>query len=295
MKRLGKIAACLAGGLALNVSLHAANPAANHALAVVPAPAAGDATWGNPYTTIAVRNMFGLNPPPPPGPVEPPGKNLPKITPTGIMGVFGQSQVLFKVTPVSKGGPAPKDEFYILSEGQRQDDIEVVKIDEQHSLVTFDNHGITQELPLAVAAASGGGPAAAWSGGGGMNPGMAPVTAGNGTGGSPGSFTQFGAGSGGNTGGRPNSNPAFNSGGAGGPNGAVGGLDFNAPLHGSVYQPEPSGMTADEVQQNVSINHVKAILDNNVSAPVFPPSKYDHEAGITPDPGSDSGGPPAPH
>jgi|GEM_PF-1028789 len=287
MKGLGKIAVCIAGGLALNAGLHAANPPASPALVAVKAPAGNNPPSDNPYTTIAVRNIFGLNPPPPPGPVDPPDKNLPKITPTGIMGVFGQSQVLFKVAPVAKGGPPPKDEFYILSEGQREDDIEVVKIDERRSLVTFDNHGITQELPLAEAAASGGGAAGAWSGGGGgMNPGMAAGA----SGGSPGSFTQFGGGSGRNSGGAPNGNPGFNRSGLGGPggaNGAVNGMDFNTPVQGHVYQPEASGMSADEAQQVLTINHVKAILDNSIAAPVFPPSKYDREAGITPpDPGS---------
>ena len=98
------------------------------------------------------------------------------------MGVFGNGQVLFKVAPAAaKPGPPAKDEYYILSEGQRQDDIEVLKIDDKKSLVTFDNHGFTQELPLANTPASGGsgGPAAAASPGG-MNPGMAPRPPGGG-------------------------------------------------------------------------------------------------------------------
>jgi hypothetical protein len=290
MKRPGKIAACLAGALVLNASLHAASPAASHAPAAVKAPA-GNPPSDNPYTTVAVRNIFGLNPPAPPTPVDPPEKNLPKITPTGIMGVFGHWQVLFKVTPVAKGGPPAKDEFYILSEGQRQDDITVVKIDERNSLVTFDNHSITQELPLAAAASAGGGAAAAsWSGGaGGVNPGMAAGAGGGGPGG-PGGFTQFGGGPGGNNGGRPNSNPGFNGGGPSGANGAGGGMDFNTPVQGRVYQPEASGMTPDEVQQVVAINHAKALLNNSISAPVFPPSTYDIQAGITPDPADPGSG-----
>jgi hypothetical protein len=268
MKRLGKIAVCLAGGLALNAGLHAASPAAGHALAGVPAPAAGDPTSDNPYATVAVRNIFGLNPPAPPAPVEPPDKNLPKITPTGIMGIFEHYQVLFKVTPVAKGGPPTKDEFYILSEGQRQDDIEVVKIDEQKSLVTFENHGITQELPLAAAASGGGAAASSWSGGGGgMNPGMMPgAGAGPGGPGGPGSFTRFGGGPGGNNGGMPNSNPGFNGGGppvAPGANGANSGLDFGAAVDTSRnYQPakELPQVSTDEqaalmvVQKQVYLN-----------------------------------------
>ena len=68
------------------------------------------------------------------------------------MTVFGHSQVLFKVAPVAgKPGPGAKEDYYILSQGQAQDEIEVIKIDEKNGLVTFDNHGNTQELPLIAA------------------------------------------------------------------------------------------------------------------------------------------------
>lgn len=280
MKCLGKIAVCLAGGLALNAGLNAASPA----LVAVPVPA-GNPPSGNPYTTVAVRNIFGLNPPAPPKPPEDPAKDLPKITPTGIMGIFGHYQVLFKVAPVTKGGPPPKDEFYILSEGQRQDNIEVVKIDEQNSLVTFDNHGITQALPLAAAASSGGGAAAAsWSGGGGgMNPGMAAIAAGGGGPGGPGGFTRFGAGPGGNNGGMPNSNPGFNNGGgpngANGANGAGGGLNFGGSTQPDrIFQPEAS--TPEVSAIGIAGNHLKAIQDNDPTARFFPPTVLDSQAGI---------------
>ncbi|MGA2854877.1 MAG: hypothetical protein ABSE90_12205, partial [Verrucomicrobiota bacterium] len=150
MKRLGKIAVCLAGGLALNAGLRAADPASPNS----PSSPSPD----NPYAAIAVRNIFGLIPPPPPeDPAKAAEKNLPKITPTGIMGVFGNWQVLFKVaSTAAKPGQPAKDDYYILSEGQRQDNIEVIKIDEKGSIVTFNNHGTTQELPLANAPASGG-------------------------------------------------------------------------------------------------------------------------------------------
>jgi hypothetical protein len=135
MNRCGKILICLAGWLALAAVVYADD-------VVLP---------GDPYATVVARNIFGLNPPPPldanPQDANPP----PKITPNGIMSIFGQLQVLFKVAGTSRpGGPPPTDESYILSEGQRQDDIEVVKIDEKNSIVTFNNHGETQELPLVV-------------------------------------------------------------------------------------------------------------------------------------------------
>jgi hypothetical protein len=133
MKGFGKLAIGLAGGLALSASLRADIAALT----------------GDPYATVVTRNIFGLNPPPPPGP-PPDATPPPKITPNGIMSIFGQLQVLFKVPGTAKAGVPLIDQSYILSEGQRQDDIEVMKIDEKNSVVTFNNHGETQELPLVV-------------------------------------------------------------------------------------------------------------------------------------------------
>jgi hypothetical protein len=134
MNCLGKIVLCLASGLVLNTGARADD-------SVLP---------NNPYVPIVVRNVFGLNPAPTNDAAntqEPP----PKITPNGIMSIFGQLQVLYKVAGTAKAGQPAKDDSYILSEGQRQDDIEVIHIDEKTSLITFNNHGTVQELPLANA------------------------------------------------------------------------------------------------------------------------------------------------
>jgi hypothetical protein len=134
MKCIGKIVICLAGGLALNAGLSAAEAVSAN----------------NPYAPIVVRNVFGLNPPQVVDPnqnTEPP----PKITPNGIMTIFGNRQALFKVSIPAKPGIPAKDDDYILGEGQRQDDIEVTSIDEKSGLVTFNNHGTVQQIPLAVA------------------------------------------------------------------------------------------------------------------------------------------------
>ena len=118
---------------------------------LIQAVAENAAMSGDPYATVVARNIFGLNPPPPPTattPSDPP----PKIVPNGIMSILGQLQVLFKVPATSKPKPGQPalDQSYILSEGQRQDDIEVVKIDEASGIITFNNHGETQVLPLVV-------------------------------------------------------------------------------------------------------------------------------------------------
>lgn len=115
----------------------------------------------NPYTPIVERNVFGLvaiptNPPVDPSTLVPP----PKITPNGIMTIFGRLQVLFKVAGEARPGQPPKDESYVMSEGERQNDIEVQKIDEKSATITFDNHGVIQELPLVAGAAAGGAPPA---------------------------------------------------------------------------------------------------------------------------------------
>jgi len=108
------------------------------------------ASSDNPYAQIVTRNVFALATSASSAsstPTEP----LPTITPNGIMSVFGSVQTLFKVTD---GQPAGQ-KSYILGEGQREDNIEVVRIDEKSAVVTFNNHGTIQELPLVAATASG--------------------------------------------------------------------------------------------------------------------------------------------
>ena len=138
----------------------------------------------NPYTPIVTRNVFGLVPIPtnPPVVAGPPETPPPKITPNGIMTLFGKLQVLFKVAGVAHPGQPPKDESYVLSEGDRQDDIEVQSIDEKAAMITFDNHGVIQKLSLVASAGSGGdaAPAASSATRSGIPvPGMAPGAGGN--------------------------------------------------------------------------------------------------------------------
>ena len=136
----------------------------------------------NPYTPIVTRNMFDLvpvpvGPPPDSTPATPP----PKITPNGIMTIFGKLQALFKVAGVAKPGQPAKDESYILGEGERQDDIEVQKIDEKAAIITFNNHGKIEELPLVAGTAVGGelAPAAPNAPGVLPRPGIVPPAGGN--------------------------------------------------------------------------------------------------------------------
>ena len=111
----------------------------------------------NPYAPIVTRNVFGLVPIPVHDPADDvPTVPPPKITPNGIMTLFGKLQVLFKVAGVARPGQPPKDESYVMCEGDRQDEIEVKKIDEPAATITFINHGVVQELSLVAGTATGG-------------------------------------------------------------------------------------------------------------------------------------------
>lgn len=128
-----EIIAVFAGALALTAGgLHAESIVAS--------------TAGSPYSPSVAGYISGLNPPAPPDPNAAAEADLPKITVTGIMSGFGNLRtVLFKTT-VSKGG---KDLCYDLDQGQREDDIEVLRIDEKNGIVQFSNHGIQQNIGLS--------------------------------------------------------------------------------------------------------------------------------------------------
>ena len=128
-------------------------------LAMADKPAAPDKA----YSGITTRNVFGLVPIPVVDPAtlnQPPAEPPPKITPNGIMTIFGKLQVLFKVATKPPPGQPQKDDSYVMTEGERQDEIEVVKIDGKAGAVTFNNHGTLQELTL-VPVTNPGGPAGA--------------------------------------------------------------------------------------------------------------------------------------
>jgi len=74
--------------------------------------------------------------------------NVPKIVPNGIIALFGEPQVLFKVSATS----APEQSF-LLSVGDRRAGIEVKKIDAKAGVITFDNHGVIQKLTLVTGTA----------------------------------------------------------------------------------------------------------------------------------------------
>lgn len=255
MKRAGTIALCLVSGLTLGVSLRAED-------AALP---------GNPYAVVVARNIFGLNPPPVVDPnavvVEPPVK----IIPNGIMSIFGNLQVLFKVA----AKPGGKDASYILMEGQRQDEIEVTKINEKAGIVTFNNHGIVQELPLVVTAPT---PTPSQPTGG--RPGMPTIAPGI----APGAV-------GGNPGNSPFMNRFGNRGGqSGGGNNATGGGNNGANLRnvptrgGDTGNSQRGNLSAEEQTIILAAQHAKLQQEGNPAAAIFPPTVIDAEAGVVPTP-----------
>jgi hypothetical protein len=103
---------------------------------------------GNPYRGIVDRNLFNLKAPLRPEDNLPPPDPPPKITLTGFTTILGDKRVLFKVQVPGKPPQQAKEESYILSEGQRDADIEVLEIDEKAGVAKFNNHGTYQTLDL---------------------------------------------------------------------------------------------------------------------------------------------------
>jgi len=134
MKHIQKIMAGLLAGLGLGLTSQGHSDA-------------GVAT-NNPYEQIASRNIFGLTAPTEPASPPATADNLPRITINGMMSIFGRYQVLFKASAAGQGVSA-RDHCYVLSEQQSEDEIQVVHINADTGVVTFDNHGTIQEIVLA--------------------------------------------------------------------------------------------------------------------------------------------------
>lgn len=102
----------------------------------------------NPYQSIIDRNVFSLKPPPPPAdPAETAKPTALKITLTGITTIFGDKRVLMKAAPTAgKPNEAKTEQSYILSQGQREGDLEVLEIDEKAGSVKVNNAGTIQTL-----------------------------------------------------------------------------------------------------------------------------------------------------
>jgi hypothetical protein len=266
MKRVGKIVICLAAVLALNASLRADDALPTDELALNDGSSTDTVVLpGNPYAPIVVRNVFDLTPVPPVDPDAQVAQPPLKITPNGIMSIFGHLQVLFKVT----GKPDGKEDSYILMTGQRQDNIEVTKIDEQNGIVTFNNNGIVQKLPLVAAVPSSTGGTPTPFGGGIPSPAFNPNN-GNGNGNPGGGFGRFGQRGGRARGGQnaPGGNNLNNNGDTDG-----GGDTLNLrSVPTRTYQPEDTGLSPEETAITIEAQRELYRSQNNPVAGLLPPT-----------------------
>ncbi len=148
------------------------------AVVTIPSSPAADPTNANPFRLISVRNAFGIKEPvvaPPPIPEAPPTPPpVPSnVTLTGFSLWQGRKKVYLQIAAPGSKAPSYRD----MEEGDIQDDIEILSIDEKNEVAKIRNAG--QEFTLnfkdnAPKAAAGGQPNQ--PGGPGMIP--SPVTAG---------------------------------------------------------------------------------------------------------------------
>jgi len=110
-------------------------------------PVTADAQ-ANPYQAIIGRNVFSLKPPPPPPRPEDLIKKQPppNIKLQGLTTINGRRQVLFKAMMPAKPPERsqPQEVSFVMNEGERQGEIEVLEINEQTGTIKFSNHGETQ-------------------------------------------------------------------------------------------------------------------------------------------------------
>ncbi len=115
------------------------------------AGAIGTDSTANPYQSIVDRNVFGLKPPPPAKPAEPEKPPPPKITLNGVTTIFGNKRAVMSVQMPAKPPEPAKQQSFILAEGQRDGDLEVLEIDPtlEGGTVKVNNFGQVQTLTMA--------------------------------------------------------------------------------------------------------------------------------------------------
>lgn len=96
-----------------------------------------------PYDSIAGRNLFNLHPAPSTDVVVTSKPPLPMITLTGITTILGKKVAFLTV---SGGKPGQPSGFWMLAEGQVQNDVMVERIDERAGMVRVLNHGEMEVL-----------------------------------------------------------------------------------------------------------------------------------------------------
>lgn len=113
----------------------------------VATPSTESPTNGNPFRLISARNAFGIkDPPPPPAPVvdtpPPPPPTPSNVTLTGFSLWQGRKKVYLQISAPGSKAPSYRD----MEEGDVQDDIEILGIDEKNETARIRNAG--QEFTL---------------------------------------------------------------------------------------------------------------------------------------------------
>jgi hypothetical protein len=110
-----------------------------------PRAAAQPSEDANPYGVISERNVFHLNPIPPPPAEEAPKVDLPEIKLSGFLKIGKSRHALFSSRPKDKkDGPI----YYDLADGEKEGILEVVKIHEDKGEVEIMNSGTPVTLSL---------------------------------------------------------------------------------------------------------------------------------------------------
>ena len=122
--------------------------------------AGGDA---NPYAVISDRNVFHLNPPPIIAPPEEKPVEVPKVYFSGFLKMGNTTRVLFSM-PATAKDPKAVTKYFSLAPGERDDPLELVKMDPDKGEVEIINTGRAMTLTLksnSIVAAAAPNPAAA--------------------------------------------------------------------------------------------------------------------------------------
>jgi hypothetical protein len=114
---------------------------------------------GNPYQAIVDRNVFALKPPPPPpDPNAAAAANKPPLPPvalTGLTTIFGTKRAFFSIQfPPGKGEPPKQPESFMLAEGERSADVEMIEIDIPGGTVKLNISGTITNVPFVQMAKS---------------------------------------------------------------------------------------------------------------------------------------------
>jgi hypothetical protein len=150
-------ACAITGVLALSTALQALAAAAATAVPSTTSNGTGDAS--NPYAVIIDRNVFRLNPPPPPESANKKPVELPKVYLNGIIRVGDDVRVLFSIPPKDAKSLTS---YFKLAPGEREDVLELVSIhpDQQAVDVIVDGTPMTLSmLSNSLASAPAGKPA----------------------------------------------------------------------------------------------------------------------------------------